>query len=168
MDIHSIGYAYQHFDALCLNMRTTIEIHAHEVMVTQQFIDSLNRPIVDGWSKTYATVGYMPGSLQGLIVQVHLDKNESFKAAEPIIEFLLNRGWKPDGSSEDADFGHREFKYRKTATAPPLFWPQHHEWKPLPMVATIRVWPHKESAICRKVQVGVKPDYTFECVEQSA
>lgn len=163
-DRHSITYAYQELDRLTLHMRTTIEIHAHEVMLAQQFIASLNRP-VNGWTVDYASVGFSPGSLQGVIIQFFLRLDETFKVVEPIIQFLLNRGWVPSASSEDADFGYREFAYTKKATEPPLFWPQHHEWKPKDMTATLRVWPHKESVTCKKVQVGVKPEYKFECAQ---
>lgn len=165
-DIHSIAYAYNDCEKRVEQMRLMIHMHAHEVAMLQQFIVGLNRDGVEsGWHKTYATIGYTPMSLQGVIVQFALAKTEGFQAAEPVLEFLLSRGWTPNGTSEDADFGNRDYKFKRIETDPPLYWPSHREWKPYELTATVRVWPHNESVICQRVQVGVKPEYKFECVK---
>jgi len=167
VDIHSISYAYKDCEKEVERMRLLIHMHAHEVNLMQQFIAGLHRlPVENSWRNTYASIGYTHMMLNGLIVQFALGKDEGFSAAEPVLEFLLHRGWKPSGTSEDADFGNREYRFKKTETAMPLFWPSHHEWKPYELTATVRVWPHSESVICKKVQVGVKPEYKFECPNQ--
>lgn len=166
VDIHSISYAYQECEKLAESMRLTIHMHMDEVAAIQSFIAELKRPAIEeAWRNTYACVGFRPSSLQGVIVQFYLGKEEGFPAAEPVLEFLLNRGWKPNGTSEDADFGNREYRFKKIEPAAPLFWPPHHEWKPYELIATVRVWPHAESEICRKVQVGTKPEYKYECAQ---
>lgn len=165
-DLHSITYAYKDCEKEVERMRLLIHMHAHEVNMAQQFIAAMNRCEKEtGWRNTYATIGYTRMSLNGLIIQFALAKHEGFPAAEPVLDFLLSRNWVPDGTSEDADFGNREYRFKKTEQATPMFWPSHLEWKPYELTATVRVWPHSESEICRKVQTGVKPEYKYECAK---
>ena len=146
-------------------MRLKVHLHAHEFVLLSEFVAGLNRPSVRPYSETAVSLGYEYGQLQGIIVQFFLDKHESFAACTPVIEHLLERGWKQDTQEENASWGYREVAFKKTHTDQPLFWPTHKEWEPQTLTATIRMWPHPTSQICQKVEDGTEPKYKFVCQE---
>lgn len=148
-------------------MRLTIHLHAAEYSALSRFIESLHRPDVDGG--TYGDIGYQTGwCIRGLIVQVHLTKEESFKDAEPILTWFLDRGWTQCGQSEDANWGvysmgYRQVEFKKTGHVP-MFW-EHKSIPSLEMRATVRMWPHRDGVTCKKVEDGVEKKYKFVCQE---
>jgi hypothetical protein len=143
-------------------MRMLIHLHAQEYIMLCRFLESLVRP--NDSCGTYAGLGYSGGSIAGVYVQVHLEKEESFKVAEPIIAFLLDRGWTVSGQTETAEgdyWSFREVTFQKPSD-PPLF-PSARDPKIPTLTATIRMWPHKESAVCKRVEDGVVPKYKLVC-----
>lgn len=143
--------------------RLLVHMHAHEYQLLNKFIQSLGRP--NDVNGTYTDLGFTDGSLKGLIIQMHLEKTESFKAGTPIIEWLLSRGFVQEGNDENADWGYRAVTLKKIETAPPLFWPSHHEWKSFKLTATLRMWPHPEGQNCKKVEAGQETKFKFVCEE---
>lgn len=144
-------------------MRLLIHLHAQEYIMLCRFVESLGRP--DGYDGTYAGLGCTPGSLIGVFAQVHLAKDESFKAAEPIIAYLLERGWVVSGQTEEASeyatWNYREVTFKKPSD-PPLF-PSTRDVAIPALTATVRIWPHADSAVCKRVEDGVVPKYKLVC-----
>ena len=143
-------------------VRLLIHLHAQEYIMLCRFLESLGRD--NGSGGTYSGLGYSGGSIAGIYVQMHLGKDESFKAAEPIIAFLLDRGWTVSGQTETAEGDYwtfREVTFQKPSD-PPLF-PSARDPKIPTLTATIRMWPHKESAVCKRVEDGVVPKYKLVC-----
>jgi hypothetical protein len=143
-------------------MRMLIHLHAQEYIMLCRFLESLGRD--DGSSGTYPGLGYSGGTITGIYVQVHLGKEESFKAAEPIIAVLLDRGWTVSGQTETAEGDYWSFREvtLKKPSDPPLF-PSARDQKMPTLTATIRMWPHKDSAVCKRVEDGVVPKYKLVC-----
>ena len=159
----TIAEYYEDVEKRVDEMRLNVHLHAHEYGVIQEFIASLGRS--DDYQGTYLQLGYETNSIYGVIVQVHLKKDESFKAASPIIDYLLERGWKQHDQSDTADWGCRTIEFRKRHPDPPLFWPSHKEWKGKDIGCAVRIWLNAESQICKKVEDGVEPKYKFVCQE---
>lgn len=147
------------------DIRLRIHMHAQEYRMLQEFVSDLGRPMDS--NGTYADLGWRQGSLLGLIVQMNLAPEESFKAASPVLEFFLARGWTADGQDENGAWGYRAYKFKKVETARPLFFPSHHDWKPYTLTATVRVWPDANGQLCKKVEAGFEPKYKFECIENA-
>jgi hypothetical protein len=156
-----IGKPYQHVERVVDAMRLKVSMHYADYINMMAFLKGLGRQ--DGYNGTYADIGFEWGQLNGLIVQVKLQQDESFKAAEPIISWLLEHGWTQNGNSEDARWGYRQVDFRKTENQPPMFWPSHKEWKPYTLTATVRIWPHPDSQICKKVEDGQETKYKYVC-----
>lgn len=144
-------------------MRLLVGMHAMEYGCLVAFLRELGRP-EDVSHGTYASVGFQYGQLNGLIVQYHLQEQESFVAAEPVLSWFLDRGWKQGTQHEDASWGYRQVEFTKVEPEPAMFWPPHKEWKPYELTATVRIWPHPNSQVCKKVEDGTEPKYKFVCV----
>ena len=159
-DIHDV---HQDMEKKIDEIRLLTHMHAHDYQMVHGFIASLGRP--SDYNGTYANLGFTDGSLKGIIVQMHLEKQESFKAGAPIIEWLLSHGFEQDGNDENASWGYRAVTFKKMVNEPPIFWPAHHDWKPYRLTATLRVWPHPEGQNCKKVETGQEATYKFVCEE---
>lgn len=144
-------------------MRLTVHLHAHEFTQINEFVATLCRH--DGHDGTYVSLGYTSGSLPGVIVQVHLSKEETFKACSPIIDFLFSSGWEQDKQTENVDWGYRQIAFKKMHDAPPLFYRSDKPWKPYKLTCTVRMWPHPLSTTCIKVEDGTEVKYKFACAE---
>ena len=101
----------------------------------------------------YVTFGWEFGQISGLIVQYHLQPNETFRQVVPLIQEFIERGFIECGTSEDASFGYRQFTFNKETL-----------WGTVPL--TLRVWPHSQSVACKKVEDGTEPKYKFICIEE--
>lgn len=143
-------------------IRLTIHLHAHDYTLMRAFLEELGRP-EEGERETYLDMGWEYGQLRGLIIQVHLAKEERFVVAEPILTKLLELGWTQSKQNEDASWGHREVTFSKPYPEPPLWWPTHKDWKRTTLTATVRMWPHPDSQLCKKVETGTKLTYKFVC-----
>jgi hypothetical protein len=141
----SIADYYKDVERRVDEIRLTIHLHAHDYSLIQQFLVGLNRK--DDWQGTYTQLGYESGSLQGIIVQFHLEESESFKVATPLLEYLFANGWKQAEQNENASWGYREVSFTKMHNDQPLYWPVGKEWSP------------------KKVEDGVEPKYKFVCQE---
>lgn len=157
----SIREVYDTVEREVDRMRLLVHMHASEYEALFLYLKEHGRP--DGYDGTFASLGVTRDQLNGLIVQFHLGEKESFRAADPVINFLLDRGWTENGNSEDAGWGYRQFSFRKIEKDPPMFWPSHKEWKPYELTATVRIWPHPSSQVCKKVEDGQEAKYKFVC-----
>lgn len=110
----------------------------------REFVVGLKR------DETYLSFGYEKGDLSGIIVQFHLLPGESFKAAEPAINKLLELGWQPKGTKDDTDWGYRQYEFTKASEAGGL------------LSAYVRAWVGKDT-VCRKVVTGSTEVYEFRC-----
>lgn len=145
--------------------RLTIHLHSQAYVEFTEFLRRAGRrDSVDG---TYANIGSGGiWSLNGIYAQVHLEQHERFSDVTPILDWFLDHGWKEVGQSEDASWGsttigYREVKFTKEAP-PPLYW-SHHELPTQSLYATVRMWPHPDSQVCVREQVGVEPTYRIVC-----
>ena len=153
--------AYAEFYKNCREREVWIHLHAHDCMLMEQFVATLNRE--QGWSGTYVSLGWETMQLRGVIVQFKLTKEETFLAAQPVIDFALEHGWTCKNQEDETDYGCRRLTFSKKHEAPPLYWPSHHEWKPIDLNLEMRLWVHPDGQRCRKVEAGMQPTYKLVC-----
>lgn len=144
-------------------MRLLVHQHAHEYGKALRVLPQFGRAA--DWNGTYADIGFKQGQLNGIIIQIHLSKEETFKAAAPIIEWFVEEGWAQQAQYESAESGYREFTLTKEAPRP-LFWTEGKAY-PDRLITTIRIWPHSESRNCVRVEDGTQPKYKFVCEDES-
>lgn len=136
-------------------MRSVVHMHASAFTQINEFVAALGR--ADGCDGTYVSLGYAFGSLTGVIVQVHLAKEETFKACTPIVDFLLSSGWEQDGQEDNVDWGYRQIAFKKRHSDDPMEIPE--------LTCTVRMWPHLLSDTCMKVPDGTEVKYKFSCAD---
>ena len=154
--------AYEQFHKACRDRELWIHLHAHDCMLMEQFIGTLNRE-ADVSRGTYVSLGWENMQLQGVIVQFHLGKEETFLSAQPVIDFALEHGWTVKNQEDETDYGCRRLTFKKMHNEKPLFWPSHHDWSPIALNLEMRLWVHPEGQRCRKVEAGTQPTYKLVC-----
>lgn len=98
----------------------------------------------------YIGMGFKDSQLQGIIIQFHLGREQTFAAVTPVVLWLLDHGWVQHEQTEDAEWGYRQIAFKQNDA----------------LKLTLRIWPHRDSVRCKKVETGeMKPVYKFECEE---
>ncbi len=134
-----------HIGVISSHMHDIVHRHSEDFKILSDWIATLGRD-----KDTYVDLGYSPESQKGIIVQVHLDKNESFKVAAPIIEQILSQGFKEKSQIDDVNWGYRQITFSK---------PQGDK----SIHVSVRLWFRNDSEICVKVECGTQPVYKMEC-----
>lgn len=152
-----MNYPVEHFfekiEDEARRMRLLVNTHSNEYMHLLAFLRNLGRPA--DTSGTYASIGFKDGAVPGIIVQFHLSADESFMCAEPVVSWFLSCGWKLNEQSEDTSWGYRQIVFKKVVNGLDA------------LQATVRIWPHPQSQVCKKVEDGTEPKYKFVCLETS-
>ena len=135
-------------------------LRRHEALYNRivQIVHECGRPnALDG---TYVDMGFMDGQVSGIIVQVHLQKHESFRVVAPLIEQMLTTGIAQRSQQDDADWGYREIIFAKDSPMWHKGMPQHTKY----ILVTMRIWPPSDSEVCERVECGTKLVYKLECM----
>lgn len=107
----------------------------------------------------YWSLNIKNGQTPGIFVVYHLEKDETLKAVKPILDLAVEQGWEAK-PSEDFMGGYGisyPFEQKIEIAG------QKHT-----LYLTLRVFPHPNSQVCKKVVVGTEPKYEIRCSEGGA
>ena len=109
------------------------------------------------WNGCYADIGFKTGQVQGIIVQIHLGKTESFKAIAGIITACTDLEFAVRSQMDNVEWGYREIVLAKPNPEPTKDPDTRY------ILLTIRIWPPSDSEVCKRVECGFTPMYKLEC-----
>lgn len=109
--------------------------------------------------RRYWQLNIKDGQTQGIFVVYHLEKDETLKAVKPILDLAIKQGW--DAKPSEDFMGGYGISY-------PFEQKIEIAGQQRTLYLTLRVFPHPNSQVCKKVEVGTEPKYEIRCSEGGA
>ena len=133
-----------------------LDVVARYTAACEKIEPELRRLIAYEKCQRYWSLNVKNGQTQGVFIVYHLQKEETLKALKPILDLAVDQGWEAQ-PTEDFMGGYGvsyPFEQKIEIAG------QKHT-----LNLTLRVFPHPDSQVCKKVEVGVEPKYEIRCSE---